>query len=482
MSTSVSLLFDFLRIWIYNDIQKGAFIMQTEVRQNPLGVKPTGALLRQFAVPSIIAMLVGSLYNIVDQFFIGQSVGPLGNAATNIAFPLSISCIAIALMFGIGGASAFNISMGQGDPEQAVKYMGNAASMLVCCGTALCIITLLFLEPLLNFFGSPTDVLPYAKTYTSITAFGFPFLILTSGGGHLVRADGRPKISMVCNLSGAIINTFLDALFVFGFHWGIAGAAYATVIGQIFSGSLILWYLYHSQTVTIKKEHLIPHGSDVFRVMSLGTASFFNQVSMMIVQIVMNNSLKHYGAQSMYGESIPIACAGVISKVNQVFMSFIIGISQGVQPILSFNYGAKQYDRVKKAYKQAFTVDFCLALFAFLLFQLAPRQIISIFGDGSEEYFSFAVKYFRIFLLFTFINFMQPITSNFFTSIGKPKMGMFLSLTRQILFLLPLLVILPLFFGIDGLIYAGPIADFVAAIVATTLMTREFRREEFRKS
>jgi len=454
--------------------------MQTEVKQNPLGVKPTGSLLRQFAVPSIIAMLVGSLYNIVDQFFIGQSVGPLGNAATNIAFPLSISCIAIALMFGIGGASAFNISMGQGDPDQAVKYMGNAATMLVCCGTALCIITLLFLEPLLNFFGSPADVLPYLKSYTSITAFGFPFLILTSGGGHLVRADGRPKISMVCNLSGAIINTFLDALFVFGFKWGIAGAAYATVIGQIFSGCLILWYLYHSKSVTIKKEHLVPHRHEVFRVMSLGTASFCNQVSMMIVQIVMNNSLKYYGAQSMYGESIPIACAGVISKVNMVFMSFIIGISQGTQPIVSFNYGAKQFDRVKKAYQQAFILDLGLAAFAFLLFQIAPRQIISIFGDGSEAYFSFAIKYFRIYLFFTFANFMQPLTSTFFSAIGKPKLGMFLSLTRQIIFLLPLLLVLPRFFGIDGLVYAGPIADFFAALTAILLFTKEFRRSEYR--
>lgn len=454
--------------------------MQTETKQNPLGIRPTGELLRQFAVPSIIAMLVGSLYNIVDQFFIGQSVGPLGNAATNIAFPLSISCIAIALMFGIGGASAFNISMGEGNPDQAVKYMGNAATMLVSCGTALCLIAIVFLDPMLRFFGSPADVLPYAKSYTSITAFGFPFLILTSGGGHLVRADGRPKISMICNLSGAIINTFLDALFVFGFNWGIAGAAYATVIGQIFSGCLILWYLYHSKSVTIKKEHLVPHRQEVFRVMSLGTASFCNQVSMMIVQIVMNNSLKYYGAQSMYGESIPIACAGVISKVNMVFMSFIIGISQGTQPIVSFNYGAKQFDRVKKAYRQAFILDLGLAAFAFLLFQIAPRQIISIFGDGSEAYFSFAIKYFRIYLFFTFANFMQPLTSTFFSAIGKPKLGMFLSLTRQIIFLLPLLLVLPRFFGIDGLVYAGPIADFFAALTAILLFTKEFRRSEYR--
>ena len=455
--------------------------MITETSKNPLGQKPTGTLLRQFAIPSIIAMLVSSLYNIVDQFFIGQSVGPLGNAATNIAFPLTISCIAIALLFGIGGASSFNIAMGQGEPKEAVRYMANAAVMLFGCGIFLCIVTQIFLEPLLRFFGSPADVLEYAKTYTRITALGFPFLILTSGGGHLVRADGRPKISMACNLSGAIINTFLDALFVFGFHWGIAGAAYATIIGQIFSGSLILWYLAHCQSVSIKREHLMLKKKSVKRIAALGAAPCSNQLSMMIVQIVMNNSLKHYGALSSYGEAIPIACAGIITKVNQVFMSFIIGISQGVQPIISFNYGAEKYDRVKKAYLQAISAGFVLALGAFFLFQFAPRQIISIFGDGSEEYFRFAVNYFRIFLFFTFLNFMQPITSNFFTAIGKPKRGMFLSLTRQILFLLPLLLILPLIFGIDGLMYAGPIADFAAGMVAIALIVKELHREEYQQ-
>ena len=195
--------------------------------KNPLGEKPVNSLLYQFAVPSIIAMLVSSLYNIVDQFFIGRSVGALGNAATNISFPLSISCVAIALLFGIGGASAFNIAMGMGEKENAVNYLANSAAMLFLGGVALTAVTLIFLEPLLKFFGSPDNVLKYAKVYTRIVALGFPFLIFTSGGGHLIRADGRPKISMVCNLAGALINTVLDALFVFVLNMGMAGAAYA---------------------------------------------------------------------------------------------------------------------------------------------------------------------------------------------------------------------------------------------------------------
>ncbi len=448
---------------------------------NPLGVEPVRRLLAKFAVPSIIAMLVSSLYNIVDQFFIGRSIGELGNAATNISFPLSISCIAISLLFGIGGASCFNISMGRKQPEKAVFYMGNAAAMLVGCGLGLCAITLLLLEPLLVFFGSPDNVLGYAKTYTGIVALGFPFLTLTTGGAHLIRADGRPQISMMCNLVGAVINIFLDALFIFGLNMGMAGAALATVIGQFISACMVVWFLSHCRTVALGRAHLIPQRSVVTRIMSLGAAPFSNQLAMMVVQIVMNKSLGYYGAISVYGEAIPLACAGIITKVNQVFMAFIIGISQGLQPITSFNYGAKQYDRVKSAYLSAATCGFGLAFIAFWLFQLAPRQLISIFGSGSEAYYRFAVNYFHIYLFCTFINFLQPISSNLFTSIGKPKRGVFLSLTRQIIFLLPLIVIFPLFVGIDGIMYAGPIADFLAGLAAILMVRKEFSREEYQK-
>jgi putative MATE family efflux protein len=452
---------------------------------NPLGEEKIGTLLRKFAIPSIIAMLVSSLYNIVDQFFIGQSVGELGNAATNISFPLSISCIAIALLFGIGGASSFNIALGKGQtiPEEAEKapnYIGNSITMLISCGIVLCLITEIFLDPLLVFFGSPDNVLPFAKTYTRIVAFGFPFLILATGGCHLIRADGRPKFAMFCNLAGAIINTILDALFVFGFHWGMAGAATATVIGQAISGAMAIWMLLHGKNIFLKKSHFIPHGIFVKRIISLGAAPCSNQLAMMLVQIVMNKSLKYYGSLSIYGESIPIACAGIITKVNQVFMAFVIGISQGVQPIVSFNFGSGKYKRVKSAYLMAASYGFVLALIAFLLFQFAPRNIISLFGNGSDAYYSFAENYFRIFLFFTFLNFMQPITSNFFTAIGKPKGGIFLSLTRQIIFLLPLIVALPLFMGIDGIMYAGPVADFMAWLTAMAMVGYELHQPAYR--
>ena len=442
---------------------------------NPLGVQPVNRLLSQFAIPSIISMLVGSLYTIVDQFFIGQRVGELGNAATNIAFPLSTSCLALALLIGIGGSSAFNLAMGSGHEKRAVNIMGNAVVLLAGSGLVLSIITLLFLKPLLLFFGSPKAVLPYAMEYTKITAFGFPFLLLSTGGGHLIRADGRPRITMLCNLVGAVLNTILDALFVFGLNLGMSGAALATIIGQIVSGALAIWYLMHGKTVTIRRENLRVKWENVTRIASLGMAPCSNQVAMMVVQIIMNQSLKHYGSHSIYGENIPIACAGIITKVNMIFMSFVIGLSQGLQPIASFNYGAGKKGRVKEAYIKAISIGAVLAVIAFFMFQFFPRQIISIFGDGSELYYQFAIRYFHVFLFFTFVNFMQPITSNFFTAIGKPKVGSFLALTRQILFLLPLILLFPLFLGIDGIMYAGPVADCLAAVVCFIMVYRELR-------
>lgn len=450
--------------------------MQEVRKNNPLGTEKINKLMMKFAVPSIVAMLVSALYNIVDQLFIGQKVGTLGNAATNVSFPLAILCTSLALLFGIGGASAFNLAMGKGEEESAPYIVGNAITMLLGSGVLLFLITELNLSPLLRLFGSPGDVLPYAKTYVSITAIGFPFLILTTGGGHLIRADGSPKMTMICNLSGALLNVVLDALFVLVFEWGMAGAAVATIIGQIFSGFLAISYLRRYQTVTVTKKHMVPHWKHLKRIMSLGAASCFNQISMMLVQIFMNNSLKYYGSLSVYGESIPMACVGIVTKVNQVFFAIIIGIAQGTQPIESYNYGAGNYKRVKAAYLYATTVGGILSLGAFLLFQLLPRQLLSLFGSGTIEYFTFGIKTFRIFLFATFINFMQPITTTFFTSIGKAYKGIFLSLTRQILFLLPLMFLVPLAMGIDGILYAGPIADFLAFGITILMVIVEFRK------
>lgn len=441
--------------------------------QNPLGAAPVGGLILKFAIPAIISMLVSAMYNIVDQIFIGQGVGMLGNAATNVAFPVTTIATALALLLGIGGASNYNLEMGAGREQRASSIAGTALSTLVITGAVLALVVLLFLRPLLGLFGATTDVMPYAVDYLGITAVGLPFYVLSIGGNHIVRADRSPTYSMTCVLTGAVINTILDPLFIFGFGWGIKGAAWATVIGQVVSGILVIIYFGKFRKMYLETGMLKPSAECLKAIVSLGMASCINQIAMAIVQIVMNNVLRYYGGLSVYGSDIPIACVGVISKVNQVFMAICIGISQGCQPIWGFNYGAKKYDRVRLAYRYSMISCTAIATVFFLCFQLFPHQIVSIFGTGSDLYFQFAERYLKIFMFMTFANGIQPMSSGFFTSIGKAKLGIVMSLTRQVLFLLPLIVVFSLIMGIDGVMYAGPIADAAALSLAILFARRE---------
>ena len=456
--------------------------MQTEnspAKANPLGYAPIGKLLPKFAIPSVVAYLVSSLYNIVDQIFIGQGVGYLGNAATTVAFPFVTTSTAIALLLGVGSAANFNLSLGAGNPARARRVAGTGLVTLGILGLCLGLCALFLRAPLLRLFGATPDVFPYAMTYTGITAFGLPMVTFTSGASTMIRADGSPTYSMLCTLSGAILNTILDPIFIFPMNMGVAGGALATVIGQTVSLILVLTYLLRTRlkAVRLTRADLRPQPALLKSICSLGLSPFFNQIALLLVQVVLNNSLTYYGALSHYGRDIPLACVGVISKVNTVVHGFNIGIAQGCQPIFSFNYGARQYDRVRNTYRKAIIVATGICCFAFLCFQLFPRQIVGIFdSSGSEDYFQFSERYFRIFMFMTFGNAFQPLTSTFFTSIGKAKKGILISLTRQVLFLIPLILIFPLFWGIDGVMYAGPFADTAAMTVAITLMAREMRR------
>ena len=440
---------------------------------NPLGSAPVGGLIIKFAIPAIISMLVSALYNIVDQIFIGQGVGMLGNAATNVAFPVTTIATAMALLLGIGSASNYNLEMGAGREKKASGIAGTGLSSLVIGGIILAAVVLLFLKPLLTLFGATKDVMPYAVDYTGITALGLPFYILSVGGNHIVRADRSPTYSMTCVLTGAVINTILDPIFIFVCGWGIKGAAWATVIGQVVSGLLVVLYFCRFRKMYLTKAMLKPEFEYLGSIISLGLAACINQIAMAIVQIVLNNILRYYGANSVYGSDIPIACVGVISKVNQVFMAICIGISQGCQPIWGFNYGALKYDRVRQTYRYSVTACTVIATLFFACFQLFPHQIVSTFGTGNDLYFQFAERYLKIFMFMTFANGIQPMSSGFFTSIGMAKLGIVMSLTRQVIFLLPLIILFPLFMGIDGIMYAGPIADAAAFILAVLFARRE---------
>lgn len=443
---------------------------------NPLGSAPVGSLLRKFAIPSIISMVVNALYNIVDQIFIGQGVGMLGNAATNVAFPMTTVTVAVSLLLGIGGASNFNLALGRKQNEKAKSIAGTAFGSLVIFGILLCLAIRCFLKPIVLACGATDQTLGYSLSYVGITSLGFPFFMLATGGSHMIRADGKPTYSMLTALSGAVINMILDPLFIFVFGWGIEGAAWATVLGQIFSACMILFYLPRYFSGALHLRDFIPNPDSLKAIVSLGSAACLNQVAITIVQILMNNLLRHYGALSVYGSDIPLAVVGIVSKINMLFLSIVIGLSQGAQPIISFNYGAENYSRVKDAYLKAAGISTVIAVIASLCFQIFPRQIISLFGNGDDLYYQFAVKFMRVFLFCTFFNGLQPVTSNFFTSIGKATKGIFLSMTRQIIFLVPLVIIFPLFMGVEGVMYAGPIADGAAGLLAVILISIEFKK------
>ena len=448
---------------------------QENQQANPLGTAPVGGLIAKFAIPAIISTLVSALYNIVDQIFIGQGVGMLGNAATNVAFPITIIATAMALLLGIGSASNYNLEMGAGNEKKASQIAGTGLSSLALVGVILTVIVLIFLQPLLNLFGATKEVMPYAMDYLGITAVGLPFYILSIGGNHLVRADRSPTYSMTCVLTGAIINTILDPLFIFSFGWGIKGAAWATVLGQVISGLLVILYFCRFRKMYLERKMLKPSWVCLKAIAFLGMASFINQIAMAVVQIVLNNVLRYYGGLSVYGSDIPIACVGVISKVNQVFMSICIGISQGCQPIWGFNYGAKKYERVRLTYRYAVTACTTIATLFFICFQLFPHQIVAIFGSGSDLYFQFAERYLKIFMFMTFVNGIQPMSAGFFTSMGKARLGIAMSLTRQVVFLLPLILLFSVIMGIDGVMYAGPIADGAAFVLAVVFARRELK-------
>ena len=448
----------------------------TVKEQNPLGYKPVSKLLASLAIPAVVANLVNALYNIVDQIFIGQGVGYLGNAATNIAFPIVTICLAIGLMIGVGSAANFNLELGRKNPDKAKHVAGTAASLLVIIGVLLCIIILIFLKPMMIAFGATDNILDYAMEYTGITSFGVPFLLFSIGANPLVRADGSPKYSMMSIIIGAVLNTILDPIFMFVFGMGIAGAAWATVISQIISALVLALYFPKFKTVKFEWKDFIPQFSAMKIIVSLGISSFIFQFSTMIIQITTNNLLKIYGESSIYGSDIPIAVAGIVAKINVIFIAVAIGIVQGAQPIFSYNYGAKNYGRVRQTMRLLLKVTITISSLIFVVFQVFPVQMISLFGSGSDLYFQFGVKYMRVFLFFMFINGVQIGASTFFPSIGKAVKGVIISLMKQIAVLLPLLIILPKFMGVDGIMFATPVTDFISFIVAVVFLVYEFKK------
>jgi putative MATE family efflux protein len=446
--------------------------------RNPLGYEKVEKLIVRFAVPAIISMVVNAVYNIVDQVFIGWSdIGMLGIGATTVSFPLTTIATSVSLLLAVGGASLFNLSLGRGEPEKAGSTAGNVMILSVFAGILLFAASLLLLSPMLTVFGATEANMPYAVSYTRIIIYGIPFQILGTVLSHLIRADGSPRYSMVCMLSGAVFNFIFDPVFLFVFDMGIEGIALATSLGMVLSTSIgAVYVMRRFKNVSLNRASFRLTFGNVKAIASLGMASFFNQIALTVMQIVLNNTLKTYGGLSVYGSDIPIACVGSVNKINTIFLSVIIGIGQGCQPINGFNYGAKNYGRVISTYLTAVISGTAVAVLTFLIYQLFPVPILKVFGNNSDGFYEFGERFLRIFMFMSFFNGVQPITANFFTSIGKARKGLFISLTRQIIILIPLLLILPRFMGIDGVLYAGPASDFAAGAVGLALVSTEIRQ------
>jgi len=444
--------------------------------ENPLGTRPLGRLLVSLAIPAIIANVVNALYNVVDQIFIGQGVGKLGNAATSVAFPLTTICMAIGLMLGLGAAAGFNLELGRKHVEKAKQFAGTVVGTLVICGVVICAGVRLFLEPLLNLFGATESILPYAKEYAQITSLGIPFLLFTTGTNPLVRADRSSGYSMAAVVSGALLNTILDPIFIFSFDLGIAGAAWATVISQIVSALLLAVYFPRFRSVRFRPRDFIPRPRVALEVCALGLNAFIFQFSNLLVQVTLNNVLRVYGAASPYGADTPIAVAGIVMKINVIFAAVIIGLVNGAQPICSYNYGAQKYGRVRRATRLFMSAAVIISLVAWAVFHFFPRPIISLFGSsGDEQYFTFATRFMRRFLFFVFLNGVQSCSTTFFPAIGKAVKGAAIPFVKNVVFLIPLLLLLPKLFGLDGVTYAQPIADLLCFLLSMTFLILEFR-------
>ena len=445
------------------------------VPSNPLGTAPVGSLLLQYAVPSIISTLIASLYNMVDQMFIGQRIGFLGNAATTVAYPLTFLCGALTILFSNGSSVNFNVSNGRKQTDEALGYAGAGLTMLALQGVVTALLVFLFTPWFVGRFGATEQVYPYALTYMRLIAPGFPFLALTSGGTLLIRSDGSPRYALFCSMSGVALNFVLDYLFLFPLNMGIAGAAYATVMGQILSAILVIIYMFRFKTGRLERRHFAVTGNKLRQIVSIGAAGSLNQAAMLVMNLVLNSSLRYYGSLSSYGGSEALAAAGVVTKVNFLFYSTIIGCSIGGQPIMGFNYGARNYDRVKETFSLVIRYAFTIGAVETACFWLFPHQILSLFGNGAGGYEDFAIRYMHEFMLLVILAGVLPVSMNTMVSIKRPQNGIIISLSKQLVLII-LLLILPRSMGIDGVLAAGPIADFLVAAAAFVVIRSAFRK------
>lgn len=443
--------------------------------QNELESSPIGRLIARYAIPTTLTLMVNYLYNIVDQMFVGQGVGIAGMAATNVSFPLTIVAIALALMIGDGCAANISLCLGRKEQAQADRTVSHGVSLLLAAGLALAVGCSLFARQIVLLFGAAETNFQESLAYGRIIIWGLPFLMCSSALTAIIRADGNPRYTMKCMMAGAAINLVLDPLFIFGFHWGVVGAAIATVLGQGAAGLLCLEYLARLKTIHIQRDALRPTGALSLCILRLGIPSFLTQIMTAAVQVVMNNLMTRYGAQALCGSDVALSVYGMMMKVYQIAHAMFVGVSSATQPINGYNFGAGNYRRVQAVYRRAGTIALLLSGGWFLVYQLLPRGIGRLFAED-PVYLDACQHMFRLYMMAFFLYGLHMTTASFFQSVGRSGKALAIPLVRQGVILIPVAVLLAGRFGLEGALLAAPAADAASFVLSLGLALGEFRR------
>ena len=445
--------------------------------ENILGFMDIKALLKMFAFPAIISMLANSLYNIIDQIFIGHAIGFLGIAATTIAFPIVTIVLAAGTLLGVGGSASAAIKLGEGKFEDAQRILNTVVSIAIASGIVLAIVGNIFLEPLLVLFGATDATMLYSKQFGGVMISIIPLTMAVIVLSNMARTDGAPILSMHALVGGVIINAVLAPIFIFMFKWGILGAALATACAQVFTVGVLVWYFKSKSKMRFSKEYLLsPDTSLLRRAMAIGASSCLVQLSATILQIIMNNSLLYYGNLSPVGGDAAIGAMGVVMKVNMIFISICIGIGIGAQPIIGFNKGAEKFKRVLETYKLSAKLATSVTIVGWICCMLFPEIILTIFGANGDEFMKFSVDCMRWFLGGVFTAGFQITSTSYFQASGQPLKASILSLMRQFILLIPMMLIIPLWTGLYGILYAGLLADFISFAVILAFMIKEMKK------
>ncbi len=452
-----------------------------------LGREPVGRLMKKYAVPCIISLLVGALYNIVDQIFIANAsyLGSYGNAANTVVFPLTVIALAIAVMIGDGCCAFVSLSLGRSEPDKAKKSVGNSVLMTIVSSLILCAVYLLFSDGIIAMFGGTVneETFRHSKEYFFYISLGIPFYMFGQAMNPVIRADGSPKFAMVSTLAGAVLNMILDPIFIFAFRWGMMGAAVATVIGQIVTAGLAVWYLCNMKLVKPAKTDFKPESAIIRKTLTLGLTSFLSQISLVAAMAAINNMIRKYGAMdAVFGQEqyaqIPMAVVGIVMKFFQIVISIVVGMAAGCIPIVGFNMGAGHRLRVRELFTKLLTAEASVGAVALIFVEFFPKQLIGIFGAANESsyYTDFAVHAFRIYLCMMIFACLNKACFIFLQAMGKAVESTAISMIREIVFGVGFAVILPLFFGLDGVLYSMPVSDILTFAVALFLIIRTYKQ------